>query len=852
MKKLAFALLATLLAMPALAQDQHQSYVTYDDGDTILLQGDGREINARVNLPVYPGDELRAGRRGRTEVRLSDGNVIALDQQSAVRIESALASFEREDTQTVATLLGGQVVVYRLYRGSEPLRLDTANASYLSSKEALYSVERASTGIDFVTVFQGSVEVRTPQGAKRLDAGVRAKVDLTGVYSTTRLVSDGATEFEQWFIRRASRYSANESRYLDSSLAYVESDLNDHGRWVYVSEYSGHVWRPYVSVGWRPYYNGYWHTGWGGSMVWVSYEPWGWAPYHYGRWAYHSYHGWVWLPGYGYSPAWVYWVWGPSWVGWAPAGWYDCYWGYRSWYYYPNYCNNCGYYRGYGFQGRVTISSRDLNAYTVVDRKGLFSTRVDRASLTADEVKTRLARDGNKGVLSNQSVRVSKDEIRDPSRVAERIIRDSNGSGTGTSQGAGSPADVTQFFQRDPNPSASVRDRVTRGLPRDTQTTPTTATRGTTGTTAPSDNTGKSEPGVVTRGTVSGGSTGGTVTRGGTSGTVTRTTPSAGSGSTPTTGTRTAPTTGTRTTPSTGSGSTPTTGTRSTPATGTRSDGETPSGGTGVVRPRTDSPAPTPDTRSNQGGSETRSRPVARPEPAKPTETRQAPAKDPDPEPRAQTRSRPATPEASQPVSRAPARSSSPQASDDWRRGNAGSTDPAQRVITTIGGARITPSGSDRSDSGSTTRATPSTRSGDSSPDSWRSRGSFTTGRGDSGESTTGSAPRQAPSSRPSGITRPAGSGSSSRPSSGGTTATRPSPDSSGGSSTSTRSSGSSSSGSGRAGMTRPSSSGGSGSSASRSSSSSSSSSSGSRSGGSSSSGNSSSGSSGGKVSRPN
>lgn len=792
MKRLAIALLATLITLPALAQDQHQSYITYDDGDSVLLQNDGREIDARLNLPVYPGDELRTGKRGRTEVRLADGNVVSIDRYSRLRFESLLGTFEGEDTQTVARLLDGQVILYRLRGGSEALRLDTANASYLASKKSLYSVETNSRGVDVVTVFEGSIEVRTRRGIVAMSGGERAKVDLTGIYSRSQLVSSGASEFEQWFIRRASRYSAGEGRYLDSSLSYVETELSENGRWVYVSEYSTHVWRPYVSVGWRPYQQGYWHVGWGGTMTWVSYEPWGWVPYHYGRWAHHPYHGWVWLPGYGYSPAWVYWAWGPSWVGWAPAGWYDCYWGYRNWHYYPSYdCHNCGYRRGYGFNGRITIASNDLRAYTVVDRKGLFSNRIDRASLTADEVRNRLARDGNRGVLSNQTVRVNKDEMRDPSRVADRIIRGSNGSGTGNGQGAGSPADVTQFFQRDPNPSASVRDRVTRGVTRDTQTTQTTRGTAGGGVTVP----GSSEPGVVTRGTTgrTGGAAGGTVTRGGTGQTVTRPTPS----------------------------------------TGTRSDGGAAGSGTrgtvprdGAVRPRNDNTNPTPATRSGEGTDTARPRTVTRPAPAKPTpdtsgssgtvrprpvapsapakpaETKPAPGKEEDTGTR--TRSRPSTRDADKPATRAPVKNDSASANDDWRRGSAGSNDPAQRVITTIGGARISSSGSGR------TSETPSrtTKSNDATSGSWRSRGSFTSGNDSSTRSSSGT-----PSRGSSSVSRPStnsGSRSGSE-----TNATR-SGSTKSGSTPSTRSSGSSSSSGGRAGVSRPSrSSGGSKSSAS-------------------------------------
>jgi hypothetical protein len=93
--------------------------------------------------------------------------------------------------------------------------------------------------------------------------------------------------------------------------------LAPYGNWVSVPEY-GYAWYPYgVGSSWRPYSYGRWSWsdyGW----IWVSDEPWGWATYHYGRWVFDDYYGWLWLPGTVWSPAWVTWFTGPSYIGWAP------------------------------------------------------------------------------------------------------------------------------------------------------------------------------------------------------------------------------------------------------------------------------------------------------------------------------------------------------------------------------------------------------------------------------------------------------------------------------------------------------------------------------------------------------
>lgn len=103
------------------------------------------------------------------------------------------------------------------------------------------------------------------------------------------------------------------------TMAEFEATLNPHGRWVVSGAY-GRVWVPRAPyAGWRPYSNGQWvHTadGW----TFVSYDSWGWAPFHYGRWVYLRRHGWSWIPGYEWSPAWVQWRYGGDYVAWAPLG----------------------------------------------------------------------------------------------------------------------------------------------------------------------------------------------------------------------------------------------------------------------------------------------------------------------------------------------------------------------------------------------------------------------------------------------------------------------------------------------------------------------------------------------------
>jgi hypothetical protein len=458
-KAFLFTLLTLMVAIPSFAtEDRHQSYLSYDDGGTVVRSSDDREIEAHRNLPIYPGDEVITARRGRAEVRLSDGNIIGIDRTTALRFRSILDSYEGDADETVVELQYGKVAVHRTDLGRDHVRLDTANASYVADYEAVYSVETDDRGSDRVTVFEGTIEIRTPSRSTRLGAGESVTLDDRGLYDIVGGQTHAADDFERWFLQRADRFAGFSSKYVDREMGYWADDLDDNGRWVFVNGI-GWSWRPFVGVGWRPYHNGYWHHSRNGCLTWVSYDPWGWGPYHYGRWAHDPGFGWIWVPGTGYSPAWVYWMYGSGYVGWAPAGWWDCYRPYYNWAYYPYRDYGVGRHN-FGFYGRVRVSDLDLRPWTFVDSGTLVSTRIDRAALTTDAVRNRLARNRDGfATMAGGATRFTNEEVRDPAESIRR--RGLDGRMTGRETGA-PPTDLTPFVRRDEGVSNTIRERLGR------------------------------------------------------------------------------------------------------------------------------------------------------------------------------------------------------------------------------------------------------------------------------------------------------------------------------------------------------------------------------------------------------
>ncbi len=131
------------------------------------------------------------------------------------------------------------------------------------------------------------------------------------------------------------------------SFGYFHNNLGHYGSWIQHPRW-GNVWRPPHARSFRPYYDGYWEDTDEYGMYWVSNEPWGDIIYHYGRLVWDPHYGWLWIPGYVWSPAWVVFREGNGYLGWMAMppdygdfddgpyfggnyGW-DDYYGYNDWY----------------------------------------------------------------------------------------------------------------------------------------------------------------------------------------------------------------------------------------------------------------------------------------------------------------------------------------------------------------------------------------------------------------------------------------------------------------------------------------------------------------------------------------
>jgi hypothetical protein len=295
---------------------------TLEGSGTLTPVGGERQV-LEINQPLGSGDRVWLERDARAELVLPDGGEVRVDGGTDLTFGN---SGDAADTGDALRLDAGSVQVVTDQGGDHGrgVRLDTENATAYLDGGGRYLVETDRSGWTRVVVREGSAEVMTERGSRRLQAGDETQID--GDVDARIAVYDagGWSSIERWGGRLDDQARRAAVRYVDPSLRYAAAPLAYNGSWLSID--GGYAWQPRVASTWRPYWNGRW-TMTGGGLTWISREPWGWVTSHYGNWDYRPGYGWVWFPGVRYAPAWVYWYWGPTHVGWCPTGYYSHYYG---------------------------------------------------------------------------------------------------------------------------------------------------------------------------------------------------------------------------------------------------------------------------------------------------------------------------------------------------------------------------------------------------------------------------------------------------------------------------------------------------------------------------------------------
>ena len=401
------------------------SYVRQTVGEVTVISGYNGRVAARRNLPITAGDEIQTAEGGRAEIALADGNLLHVGGGTRARFVSLASQAGEEDELSAIKLTDGSLILSAVGADENALpRVDTEDATIYLSARSRVRVNADPRRGTVVIARSGTVEVRTPEKEYTLRAGqymlARGEEEPEierGSFSRDR--------FDVWAADRLSELYETRSasaRYVDDEYDSDVVALDGYGDWSYNNTYSTNVWTPRVSAGWTPYSYGSWYYTPIG-LSWWSYDPWGWYPHHYGSWFYDN-SRWCWAPSYVYSPAWVYWGYTPSYVGWCPIGYYSFY---SPWW--------DTYYRRWGIHGRGGVAfsihgnfstrSVDFHGWNFVGA-GNFSSVARMDVIPGSRIASRIGPDvaiSSRPLVVNARGRGTKDAIQEFVRAAPRVIQ---------------------------------------------------------------------------------------------------------------------------------------------------------------------------------------------------------------------------------------------------------------------------------------------------------------------------------------------------------------------------------------------------------------------------------------------
>jgi FecR protein len=426
------AVLVGLAACAALGQTERRSaysYVRETSGDVTVISGLNGTVEARRNLPISPGDEVRTDDPGRAEIALADGNVLHVGGGTSVQFVSLYAQQGSDDDVSALSLKEGSILLSVVGNDDKAVpRIDTEDVAVYTNPGARVRVNADPRRGTAVVVRAGSVEVRTPAGSYTVRAGNYLLAHGEEEPEVAR-GSFSRDRFDSWAADRlAATYDAPRnasSQYVGEDYSSDVASLDGYGNWDYNSTYSSYVWRPQVASGWTPYSNGSWYYTPAG-LTWWSLDSWGWYPFHYGNWFFDSgWNSWCWSPGYVYSPAWVYWGYTSGYVGWCPMGNYG---GYNSpWW--DNYYRNWSYPRNslaFAINGNYSTRRVDMRGWNFTGTNGFGTTRgrvdVIPGTRVVDRLGDRIAVSSRPIVLGARTGAGVRDSMRDYVREAPRVI----------------------------------------------------------------------------------------------------------------------------------------------------------------------------------------------------------------------------------------------------------------------------------------------------------------------------------------------------------------------------------------------------------------------------------------------
>src|SRR5579875_3275089 len=233
---------------PAADQQHAAGRLSIIQGDVNVRRGDNGELVAAVmNAPVFTQDHVQTSPGSRAEIELDYANLVRLAPNTDIGF--ADLAYHRYQLQ-----LGAGTIIYRVLRNANSqAEIDTPSIAIHPLSEGEYRVSVLDDGTTMISVRSGQVEIYSPRGSQRLDAGhtflVRGNPSDPEFQPTYEPARD---QFDDWSAGRDRDLLASQSyRYVSPDIDGAE-DLDHYGNWV-PSQY-GQVWEPQPPTqDWAPY-----------------------------------------------------------------------------------------------------------------------------------------------------------------------------------------------------------------------------------------------------------------------------------------------------------------------------------------------------------------------------------------------------------------------------------------------------------------------------------------------------------------------------------------------------------------------------------------------------------------------
>ncbi len=286
--QISIAALALMMTLAAIGNAQHlisskAGFVNRAEGKVFILRQDsenGERGRASLGTQMRDGDRLITEAGSRTELLLSPGSYLRLNENSEVRaISTSFMQMRFELVKgSVITEISTSTEQVSTINKNNPAEFITPNGPVFIARDGLYRFDIAETST-LVQVRQGELAlglreqfltgkaVKIGRGkAIRLDGGKTAQLDVA------KINRDVADEFDTWSFNRANTLMAANLSALRRSRTTSPMSYG----WMYDSFYNCYTFIPGRGLYYSPYGFGFFNSF--GSMY--GYYPYGYYPYY--------------------------------------------------------------------------------------------------------------------------------------------------------------------------------------------------------------------------------------------------------------------------------------------------------------------------------------------------------------------------------------------------------------------------------------------------------------------------------------------------------------------------------------------------------------------------------------------